>query len=156
MVSYVCAAKDKGEKKLFGFSFTPLMREDGTTLTDDSHELYVYKVLHRGRHLLHFLSDQIPSAVNRETQALLTVILFLLLLLLLLLLFHYTSSAMKTPPSLTPPSTSVFPAARTTSPAVPTSRPAWSSSAAPRRPSGSPLSCLPPSSPRTVSPLVRG
>ena len=38
------SAKDKGEKKLFGFSFTPLMREDGTTLSDDSHELYVYKV----------------------------------------------------------------------------------------------------------------
>uniref|UniRef100_A0A8C8DJ06 Dedicator of cytokinesis 3 n=1 Tax=Oryzias sinensis TaxID=183150 RepID=A0A8C8DJ06_9TELE len=39
-----CSTKDKGEKKLFGFAFTPLMREDGTTLSDDSHELYVYKV----------------------------------------------------------------------------------------------------------------
>lgn len=38
------AAKDKGEKKLFGFAFTPLMRDDGTTLSDDIHELYVYKV----------------------------------------------------------------------------------------------------------------
>lgn len=38
------SAKDKGEKKLFGFAFTPLMREDGTTLSDESHELYVYKV----------------------------------------------------------------------------------------------------------------
>lgn len=38
------AAKDKGEKKLFGFSFSPLMRDDGTTLSDDIHELYVYKV----------------------------------------------------------------------------------------------------------------
>uniref|UniRef100_A0A667XMA4 Dedicator of cytokinesis 3 n=1 Tax=Myripristis murdjan TaxID=586833 RepID=A0A667XMA4_9TELE len=38
-----CSTKDKGEKKLFGFAFTPLMREDGTTLSDDSHELYVYK-----------------------------------------------------------------------------------------------------------------
>ncbi|XP_061582995.1 dedicator of cytokinesis protein 3-like isoform X8 [Cololabis saira] len=38
-----CSTKDKGEKKLFGFSFTPLMREDGTTLSDESHELYVYK-----------------------------------------------------------------------------------------------------------------
>lgn len=37
-------AKDKGEKKLFGFAFTPLMREDGTTLSDEVHELYVYKV----------------------------------------------------------------------------------------------------------------
>uniref|UniRef100_A0A3Q1HVL6 Uncharacterized protein n=1 Tax=Anabas testudineus TaxID=64144 RepID=A0A3Q1HVL6_ANATE len=38
-----CSTKDKGEKKLFGFAFTPLMREDGTTLSDESHELYVYK-----------------------------------------------------------------------------------------------------------------
>ncbi|XP_074493212.1 dedicator of cytokinesis protein 3-like isoform X13 [Sebastes fasciatus] len=38
-----CSTKDKGEKKLFGFGFTPLMREDGTTLSDESHELYVYK-----------------------------------------------------------------------------------------------------------------
>lgn len=41
----VFPAKDKGEKKLFGFAFTPLMREDGTTLSDESHELYVYKVM---------------------------------------------------------------------------------------------------------------
>nr|XP_014341950.1 PREDICTED: dedicator of cytokinesis protein 3-like [Latimeria chalumnae] len=39
-----CSTKDKGEKKLFGFAFTPLMREDGTTMSDDIHELYVYKV----------------------------------------------------------------------------------------------------------------
>ncbi|XP_058229952.1 dedicator of cytokinesis protein 3 isoform X1 [Hemibagrus wyckioides] len=38
-----CSTKDKGEKKLFGFAFTPLMREDGTTLSDECHELYVYK-----------------------------------------------------------------------------------------------------------------
>ncbi|XP_064422203.1 dedicator of cytokinesis protein 3 isoform X2 [Latimeria chalumnae] len=38
-----CSTKDKGEKKLFGFAFTPLMREDGTTMSDDIHELYVYK-----------------------------------------------------------------------------------------------------------------
>lgn len=43
-VVFLPAAKDKGEKKLFGFSFTPLMREDGTTLGDECHELYVYKV----------------------------------------------------------------------------------------------------------------
>lgn len=41
---FLAAAKDKGEKKLFGFAFTPLMRDDGTTLSDDVHELYVYKV----------------------------------------------------------------------------------------------------------------
>uniref|UniRef100_W5K9U3 Dedicator of cytokinesis 3 n=1 Tax=Astyanax mexicanus TaxID=7994 RepID=W5K9U3_ASTMX len=40
-----CSTKDKGEKKLFGFAFTPLMREDGTTLSDESHELYVYKFI---------------------------------------------------------------------------------------------------------------
>uniref|UniRef100_H3BC70 Dedicator of cytokinesis 3 n=1 Tax=Latimeria chalumnae TaxID=7897 RepID=H3BC70_LATCH len=39
-----CSTKDKGEKKLFGFAFTPLMREDGTTMSDDIHELYVYKL----------------------------------------------------------------------------------------------------------------
>ncbi|XP_078730963.1 dedicator of cytokinesis protein 3 isoform X3 [Lampetra fluviatilis] len=38
-----CSTKEKGEKKLFGFAFTPLMREDGTTLSDETHELYVYK-----------------------------------------------------------------------------------------------------------------
>ncbi|XP_030100038.1 dedicator of cytokinesis protein 3 isoform X10 [Mus musculus] len=38
-----CSTKDKGEKKLFGFAFSPLMRDDGTTLSDDIHELYVYK-----------------------------------------------------------------------------------------------------------------
>ncbi|XP_057701081.1 dedicator of cytokinesis protein 3-like isoform X2 [Corythoichthys intestinalis] len=38
-----CSTKDKGDKKLFGFSFTPLMREDGSTLTDQSHQLFVYK-----------------------------------------------------------------------------------------------------------------
>ncbi|ELK25060.1 Dedicator of cytokinesis protein 3 [Myotis davidii] len=38
-----CSTKDKGEKKLLGFAFSPLMRDDGTTLSDDIHELYVYK-----------------------------------------------------------------------------------------------------------------
>uniref|UniRef100_A0A8C4Q7C8 Dedicator of cytokinesis 3 n=1 Tax=Eptatretus burgeri TaxID=7764 RepID=A0A8C4Q7C8_EPTBU len=38
-----CSTKEKGDKKLFGFSFTPLMREDGKTLSDDIHELCVYK-----------------------------------------------------------------------------------------------------------------
>ena len=57
------SAKDKGEKKLFGFSFTPLMREDGTTLSDDSHELYVYKVR---TCLLVFLFYQ-SIAINSKT-----------------------------------------------------------------------------------------
>lgn len=37
-------AKDKGEKKLFGYSFVPLMQEDGRTLPDGIHELIIHKV----------------------------------------------------------------------------------------------------------------
>lgn len=37
-------AKDKGEKKLFGYSFVPLMQEDGRTLPDGTHELIIQKV----------------------------------------------------------------------------------------------------------------
>lgn len=47
MLFCVCvysSAKDKGEKKLFGFSFVPLMQEDGRTLPDGTHELIVHKV----------------------------------------------------------------------------------------------------------------
>uniref|UniRef100_A0A671TAB1 Dedicator of cytokinesis protein 4-like n=1 Tax=Sinocyclocheilus anshuiensis TaxID=1608454 RepID=A0A671TAB1_9TELE len=38
-----CSTKDKGEKKLFGFSFVTLMQEDGRTLPDGTHELIVHK-----------------------------------------------------------------------------------------------------------------
>uniref|UniRef100_A0A8C9E7G3 Dedicator of cytokinesis protein 4 n=1 Tax=Phocoena sinus TaxID=42100 RepID=A0A8C9E7G3_PHOSS len=38
-----CSTKEKGEKKLFGFSFVPLMQEDGRTLPDGTHELIVHK-----------------------------------------------------------------------------------------------------------------
>ncbi|KAG8439777.1 hypothetical protein GDO86_005808 [Hymenochirus boettgeri] len=38
-----CSTKEKGEKKLFGFSFVPLMQEDGRTFPDGSHELIVHK-----------------------------------------------------------------------------------------------------------------
>uniref|UniRef100_A0A667Y517 Dedicator of cytokinesis 4b n=1 Tax=Myripristis murdjan TaxID=586833 RepID=A0A667Y517_9TELE len=38
-----CSTKDKGEKKLFGYSFVPLMQEDGRTLPDGTHELIVHK-----------------------------------------------------------------------------------------------------------------
>ena len=37
-------AKDKTEKRLFGFSFCPLMDRDGTVLPDGQHPLLVYKV----------------------------------------------------------------------------------------------------------------
>lgn len=40
------AAKDKGEKKLF--VLLTLDADDGTTLSDDIHELYVYKVMSLG------------------------------------------------------------------------------------------------------------
>ncbi|XP_056132653.1 dedicator of cytokinesis protein 4b [Lampris incognitus] len=39
----IMPAKDKGEKKLFGFSFVPLMQEDGRTLPDGTHELILHK-----------------------------------------------------------------------------------------------------------------
>ncbi|KAM9328557.1 dedicator of cytokinesis protein 4b isoform 4-T4 [Pholidichthys leucotaenia] len=38
-----CSTKDKGEKKLFGYSFVPLMQEDGRTLPDGFHELIIHK-----------------------------------------------------------------------------------------------------------------
>ncbi|XP_069620897.1 dedicator of cytokinesis protein 4 isoform X3 [Ranitomeya imitator] len=38
-----CSTKEKGEKKLFGFSFIPLMQEDGRTFPDGTHELIVHK-----------------------------------------------------------------------------------------------------------------
>ncbi len=44
-VASVHAAKEKGEKKLFGFSFVPLMQDDGRPLPDGTHELIVHKVL---------------------------------------------------------------------------------------------------------------
>lgn len=49
--SFCFPAKDKGEKKLFGFSFVPLMQEDGRTLPDGTHELIVHKV-QRSNHLV--------------------------------------------------------------------------------------------------------
>uniref|UniRef100_A0A8C1NUB5 Dedicator of cytokinesis 4 n=1 Tax=Cyprinus carpio TaxID=7962 RepID=A0A8C1NUB5_CYPCA len=36
-------SKEKGEKKLFGFSFVPLMQDDGRPLPDGTHELIVHK-----------------------------------------------------------------------------------------------------------------
>ncbi|XP_051911224.1 dedicator of cytokinesis protein 4b isoform X3 [Hippocampus zosterae] len=38
-----CSTKEKGEKKLFGYSFVPLMQEDGRTLPDGTHELIIQK-----------------------------------------------------------------------------------------------------------------
>ncbi|XP_069812400.1 dedicator of cytokinesis protein 4-like, partial [Dendropsophus ebraccatus] len=38
-----CSTKEKGEKKLFGFSFISLMQEDGRTFPDGTHELIVHK-----------------------------------------------------------------------------------------------------------------
>ncbi|XP_060060583.1 dedicator of cytokinesis protein 3 isoform X5 [Erinaceus europaeus] len=55
-----CSTKDKGEKKLFGFAFSPLMRDDGTTLSDDIHELYVYKCDENGTFNNHALYLGLP------------------------------------------------------------------------------------------------
>uniref|UniRef100_A0A671QXK9 Dedicator of cytokinesis 4 n=1 Tax=Sinocyclocheilus anshuiensis TaxID=1608454 RepID=A0A671QXK9_9TELE len=38
-----CSTKEKGEKKLFGFSFVPLMQDDGRPLPDGTQELIVHK-----------------------------------------------------------------------------------------------------------------
>ena len=43
------AAKEKNEKKLFGFSYVRLMDEEGTTLKDGAHELFVYKCEDRNK-----------------------------------------------------------------------------------------------------------
>lgn len=39
----VISARDKNERKLFGFAFARLMEASGATLRDGAHELYVYK-----------------------------------------------------------------------------------------------------------------
>uniref|UniRef100_A0A8C1WRL1 Dedicator of cytokinesis 4 n=1 Tax=Cyprinus carpio TaxID=7962 RepID=A0A8C1WRL1_CYPCA len=41
--SKIPLSKEKGEKKLFGFSFVPLMQDDGRPLPDGTHELIVHK-----------------------------------------------------------------------------------------------------------------
>lgn len=38
-----CSTRDKTEPKMFGFSFARLMEQDGATLADGNHELFVYK-----------------------------------------------------------------------------------------------------------------
>ncbi|XP_077356078.1 dedicator of cytokinesis protein 4b isoform X4 [Festucalex cinctus] len=38
-----CSTKEKGEKKLFGYSFVPLMQDNGRTLPDGTHELIIHK-----------------------------------------------------------------------------------------------------------------
>lgn len=53
---YMCvSAKEKGEKKLFGFSFIPLMQENGRTLPDGIHELIVHKVFSKRSQKKHSL-----------------------------------------------------------------------------------------------------
>lgn len=38
-----CSTREKTEPKMFGFSFARLMEQDGATLADGNHELFVYK-----------------------------------------------------------------------------------------------------------------
>lgn len=42
--SVVPTAREKAEKKLYSFAFVKLVADDGTTLYDGPHDLYVYKV----------------------------------------------------------------------------------------------------------------
>jgi dedicator of cytokinesis protein 3 len=52
-----CSTRDKSEPKMFGFSFLRLMEQDGATIADGHHELFVYKCedhskLQNGRYLV--------------------------------------------------------------------------------------------------------
>lgn len=38
-----CSTREKSEPKIFGFSFARLMEQDGATVADGSHELFIYK-----------------------------------------------------------------------------------------------------------------
>ena len=57
------AAKEKGEKKLFGFAFACLMDDEGATIRDGPHELCVYKCDDRHKLLVrwHLLTYPIRS-----------------------------------------------------------------------------------------------
>lgn len=132
------SAKDKGEKKLFGFSFTPLMREDGTTLSDESHELYVYKVGSH-RHAPMFAYSSYST-------------LFCHFYLTHVYVVPLFPSVMRMRHSVTRACTWACPAVRRTSTAASTCPLPCPSRGTPRRPSGSPHSFAPPSSPRTVQP----
>lgn len=60
-------AKDKGEKKLFGYSFVPLMQEDGRTLPDGTHELIVHKVRSDfSQHTVHITHKMHWGGVDRK------------------------------------------------------------------------------------------
>jgi dedicator of cytokinesis protein 3 len=48
-IFFSVAARDKTEKKLFGFSFFRLMVEGGATIHDGQHDLYIYKCEDKGR-----------------------------------------------------------------------------------------------------------
>lgn len=44
-----CSAREKNEKKLFGFSFARLMDKNGATIQDGVHELHIYKCEDRSK-----------------------------------------------------------------------------------------------------------
>uniref|UniRef100_A0A8C7V0X7 Dedicator of cytokinesis 4b n=1 Tax=Oncorhynchus mykiss TaxID=8022 RepID=A0A8C7V0X7_ONCMY len=61
-----CSTKDKGEKKLFGYSFVHLMQEDGRTLPDGTHELIIHKVLYthtRARAHTHTITSHLSTMI---------------------------------------------------------------------------------------------
>lgn len=67
---YYFLAREKNDKKLFGFSFARLMDKDGATIQDGQHELYIYKCedpakLDSCSYLLHPCSAK-DTAVSQE------------------------------------------------------------------------------------------
>lgn len=70
-IFFLISAREKNDKKLFGFSFARLMDKDGATIQDGQHELYIYKCedpskLDSCSYLLHPCSGK-DTAVSQDS-----------------------------------------------------------------------------------------
>lgn len=63
-----CSTRDKSEPKLFGFSFCRLMEQDGATIADGGHELFVYKCEDHSKLQGAFYLKLPCSAVDEQAQ----------------------------------------------------------------------------------------